>query len=58
MGKHSYENEYKDGKVIKRIRIERKETLIAKIKKAGNWKFSMRKLTTKYLTSYCGVKEN
>lgn len=43
----------KDGRPL-RIRVGRKELLIEKIQKAGNWNRKLRKLTTKELTSYCG----
>lgn len=56
MAKHGTEPIIKNGQLIGTQRIERKEVLKRKIKKAGNWNKSMEKLTTKELTSFCGNK--
>ena len=53
MAKHIFRNVVEQGRTFRR-KIERRQVLIGKIKKAGNWVEAMNKLTTKVLTSYCG----
>jgi len=54
MPKHKMVPLYKGDILVHWEKIERKDVLIEKIKKAGNWERKMAHMKTKQLTSFCG----